>query len=130
MREMAFIEWKDAVLAFKPGYMAYDSDLRPMYKQGLTPGQAYNSAAENRKFHRRGSASAPEPVNVSRAKKRGAGRGIGNRRMSYWSLAMVQKKVEAAILGVVLEAEAHSMDEDGVAFCRDLKRKIFKTYLT
>lgn len=120
---MDFVEWQKAVEELIPGFMIYTVDLRRMFKRGLLPGAAIQEARAARLIHARGSSSAPSPVKY-RGKVPQALAVLGKRRKPLWTRALVEARIKAAIYAVIVEAETHRLEPDGVEYVHEMKAKL------
>ncbi len=120
---MLFSEWQKELEASIPGFMIYTVDLRRMFKRGLLAGAAIQEAREQGLIHARGSSAAPKPIQY-RGKVPQALSVVGRRRKPLWTRALIEAKVKAALYTVLVEAETHRMEPDGVAYVRETKARL------
>ena len=118
--QITFFQWKDAVFELIPGRMVFENELRPMFKDGLSPVQAVELAQSKKLVHVR--EHRPMPA-VSKA---GRPRTVGVKRKPFWSVAQFEAKMKTALFAVIAEAELHSMNPDGIERVRAVKEWLFK----
>ena len=126
---MVFSEWQAAAIAILdslfPNSMVYTVDWRKMHKAGLEPGAAVQHAKQNRLIHARGSSSAPKPVIYRGAVPMALHKKTKeNRRKPYWAKELIEAKCRAAVYAVIVEAETHRLEPDGIAYVREMKAKL------
>ena len=116
MAKLNFEDWKEIVLG--QYRFAYDSDLRRLWASGLSPQEAIDHCVSRKLFHRRSKNGG----------KVGRPATVGVRRLPFWNLAKVQryimKAVASAGIVAVLKCQKHSLDDDSVAFLRELKERL------
>ena len=122
---MNFDEWQAEALALIPGSMVYTVDLRRLFKAGLSSAAAIEEARKAGQVHLRGSSGAPKPITY-RGKVPRALSGIARtkRRKPLWEKALIEAKCRAAVYAVIVEAETHRLEPDGVAYVREMKAKL------
>ena len=116
----SFTAWQAIVLEMLPGEMIYQVELKPLWKEGMSPDHAVRVARNRKLIHKRGSSEAP----LVQANRGGRPRMVGVKRKPHWELAYIQAKVKAAIFSIMVEAETHRLEPDAVDYVRQTKRKL------
>lgn len=118
---MVFESWRTAVLALIPDSMVYIVDLKKYHKAGLSSAAAIEAAREAGQVHLKGSSSAPKPITYGGSVPLSLG---GKRRKPLWDRARIEAKVRAACYAVIVEAETHRLEPDGLAYVREMKARL------